>query len=232
MTIFRKELAGVFYVDKSFRKLSYCVESYSLINIANAYNVANSYNTRCFMIRCDKCGEGNRDNAKFCMYCGFELPKREVAESPASETLSVQPKKKFFNAPVFIGIIVGLAVMVSIQQFVFKPSNTTLDKAMMQYAGEINKSCPVMIDSETRLDNVMAIPVNVFQYTYTLVNMEKSTVDTLQLKNSIEPNIVNFVKTNPQMKYVRDKNVTVNYYYKDKQGIYLFMVSVKPEQYQ
>ncbi|MDP4202258.1 MAG: hypothetical protein Q8861_06160 [Bacteroidota bacterium] len=123
-------------------------------------------------------------------------------------------------------------MIVFIQQFVFKSSNTTLDKAMMEYAGEINKSCPVMIDSETRLDNVMAFPDNICQYTYTLVNMEKNTVDTLQLKNSVEPNIVNFVRTNPQMKYIRDKSVTVNYYYKDKKGIYLFMISVKPDQYQ
>lgn len=184
------------------------------------------------MIRCDKCGESNRDNAKFCMYCGYELPKREITESPTSETLSVQSKRKKLNPPVLIGLIVGLVVMVSIQQFVFKPSNATLDKVMMEYAGEINKSCPVMIDSETRLDNVMAFPENIFQYTYTLVNMEKSTVDTLQLKNSVEPNIVNFVKTNPQMKYIRDKSVTVNYYYKDKKGKYLFMISVKPDQYQ
>jgi len=102
----------------------------------------------------------------------------------------------------------------------------------MKTASEINKSCPMMIDSDTRLDNAISLPSNIFQYNYTLVNMEKETIDIDMLKGYLEPNITNFVRTNPDMKFQREKKVTVNYYYKDKNGNYLFKISVTPEQYE
>jgi len=34
------------------------------------------------------------------------------------------------------------------------------------------------------------------------------------------------------MKYLRDNNVIVKYYYKDKNGAYLFDISVSPKQYE
>ena len=89
-----------------------------------------------------------------------------------------------------------------------------------------------MIDSETRLDNTITLPPKIFQYNYTLVNIEKETVDIIALKEYIEPNITNFVRTNPDMKFQRDNKVTVNYYYQDKDRNYLFTISVTPEQYE
>ena len=47
-----------------------------------------------------------------------------------------------------------------------------------------------------------------------------------------DPRIVNNVKTEPQMKIVRDNKTTINYSYKDKAGGLLFMISVKPQQYE
>ena len=65
--------------------------------------------------------------------------------------------------------------MILVQQFAFdKP---TFDKVMMESASELNKSCLVMVDKDTRLDNVIALPDNIFQYNYTLVNIEKKTLD-------------------------------------------------------
>jgi hypothetical protein len=52
------------------------------------------------------------------------------------------------------------------------------------------------------------------------------------LKEYLEPNITNFVRTNPDMKFQRDNKVTINYYYKDKDGNYLFTISVTPGQYE
>ena len=89
-----------------------------------------------------------------------------------------------------------------------------------------------MVDAETRLDNTVALPDNVFQYNYTLVNMEKSSIDTLAIKNFLVPTVINFVKTNPQMKYQRDHKTTLNYYYKDRAGLYLFLISITPDQYE
>jgi len=108
---------------------------------------------------------------------------------------------------------------------------STFDNSMMETASELNKSCPIMIDNATRLDNAIAMPGNIFQYNYTLVNLVKDSINTDEIKEFLEPTIVNFVKTNPDMQLMRDNDVIVNYYYKDMLGIYLFTITVKPEQY-
>lgn len=69
-----------------------------------------------------------------------------------------------------------------------------------------------MIDNATRLDNAIAMPDNVFQYNYTLVNMVKDSINIHELNNYLEPTITNFVKTNPDMQKMRENKVTVNYH--------------------
>jgi hypothetical protein len=182
------------------------------------------------MSKCNECGSENADNLKYCRDCGYELPKPQVEEIPTS----VQKPVKKVDSKKLVGIIVGaisfFAAYFLVQQFLFK--TPTLDKVMMNTASEINKSCPIMIDSDTRLDSTIALPSNVFQYNYTLVNMDNETVDMVALKDYLEPNIINHVRTNPDMKFQRDKKVTMNYYYKDKNGNHVFTISVTPKQYE
>jgi len=184
------------------------------------------------MKQCDKCGTNNTENAKYCLNCGFELPINTVIESQEKETIPTKKKKKLNQAKTILGAVVGVLIMFGIQQFFFMSQAPTIDKAMMQLASEINKSCPIMIDAETRLDNSVALPNHLFVYNYTLINVEAGTIDTLQIKSKLEPIIVNFIKTNPQMKQVRDEKVTISYYYKDKNAKYLFQIPVTPQQYE
>ena len=102
----------------------------------------------------------------------------------------------------------------------------------MEIASELNKTCPLMVDSLTRLDNAVALPDRVFQYNYSLISGSKEYIDTEGLKAFLSPRIANDVKTNPGMKFVRDNKVTVNYSYKDLNGEFLFLITVKPEDYQ
>jgi hypothetical protein len=88
-----------------------------------------------------------------------------------------------------------------------------------------------MVDQDTRLDNAVALPGNVFQYNYTLVNLEKSEVNIDTVKKYIEPGIINNVKTSPDLKAYRDNKVTMAYYYKDKNGVFVLKISVTPDMY-
>ena len=182
------------------------------------------------MNRCNECGRDNADNQKYCRWCGYELPKLIVEE----KQYSVQKPIKKMDYKKLTGTIVGaitfFVASFLVQQFLFKAPS--FDKVMMKMASEINESCPIMVDSETRLDNAIALPSNVFQYNYTLINTEKESVDISALKDYLEPNITNFVRTNPDMKLQRDNRVTINYYYKDKHGNYLLTISVTPDQYE
>lgn len=140
---------------------------------------------------------------------------------------STDKKKK--NIQAIVGMITGVLTLVLVQQFFFK--TPTYDQVMMKAASEINKSCPMMVDQETRLDNTVALPENIFQYNYTLINMEKATTDIGQLESHVKPILINGVKTNPDMKINRDNKTTMGYYYKDKNGEFLFKILITPDLY-
>src|SRR5438105_1646421 len=179
-------------------------------------------------ITCTHCGTSNPDNLRYCTNCGYELPKVKI-ETPAVTVEQPLEKSKKLSVSQLVGIVVGVGTMFAVQHLFFK--TPTYDKAMVEVASEINKTCPLMIDKETRLDNVLSLPGNIFEYNYTLISTGKAFVDTIALKSLMEPKIVNFVKTNPAMKIQRENKTTVNYYYKDKDGNYLFTVSITPDKY-
>jgi hypothetical protein len=107
----------------------------------------------------------------------------------------------------------------------------SIDKALMDMAKEYNESCPEMTDEGTRLDNVTAFPGNIIQFNFTLVNFEKSAIDFEAVKKNLEPNIIIYIKSSPEMKFIRENKTTVNYSYKDNTGKLLFTISIKPDQY-
>jgi hypothetical protein len=132
-----------------------------------------------------------------------------------------------------IGVVVGIMAFAlayfGVQQVFFKPQ--TFDKAMMEAASELNKSCPLMVDQHTRLDNAVAMPNNIFQYNYTLVNLDKSEVNIDTVRKYVQPGIINNVRTNPDLKPYRDNNVTMAYNYRDKNGIFVLKIDVTPDLY-
>lgn len=179
---------------------------------------------------CTTCGKENPVHYKYCFGCGYELPKIKAAV--IEELPPVKPKKKF-NKTTVIGIVVGMVFFAlayfAVQQLLTYP---LLDKAMTAMASEINKTCPLMVDAETRLDNSAAMENNTFQYNYTLVNVELETVNPEEMKGQMEAYLVDQIKNNQQMALFRKLKTTINYSYKDKAGKFLFMVSVTPEKYE
>lgn len=186
---------------------------------------------------CTTCGTENPEHNKYCSNCGYELPKIKT-ESLSSNIQQPEKEKtirtKSNKGKIILGIVV-FAIAFGLAYFAFQPlfvKTPLYDKAMMKIASELNKSCPMMIDAETRLDNAVALPGNVFQYNYTLVHIEKATADPEEMRNLMGPRIVNYVKTNPQMKPQRDRKTTINYCYKDKAGIFFLMIAVTPDKYE
>ena len=128
-----------------------------------------------------------------------------------------------------VGLAVGLIVAFLVKQFLFTPPS--FDKAMMQAASEINESCPIMVDQETRLDNAIAFPENILQYNYTLVNLIKDSIDLKAFEDYMQPMILNNVKTNPDLKIYRDNKTTMAYSYKDMEGVFITKISITADQY-
>ncbi|WP_461637436.1 hypothetical protein [Labilibaculum euxinus] len=210
-------------------------------------------------LKCNNCGHLNELKSEYMTFCtkcskklennysdwkirnsdqSFDEYKQAVCTTEAIESLKEIPKaKQRKGLKYWIAFAVAFAIFYAIGQIggeslagLFR--KTTFDKVLMEMAGELNKSCPIMVDNATRLDNAVALPDNVFQYNYTLIGMNKDSVNIEELKSYLKPTIINSVKTNPDMQGMRDNKVKVNYYYKDKSGVYLFTISVKPEQYE
>lgn len=104
---------------------------------------------------------------------------------------------------------------------------------MVTDANELNSQCPMMVDKETRLDNAQPmVKDNTIRYNYTLVNREKKFfTDLPKVKERMTPSLINIVKTNPSLEIYRQHQTTLEYYYKDKNGEFLFSVPVTPDLY-
>jgi hypothetical protein len=138
-----------------------------------------------------------------------------------------QEKNK--SVRTIIGLVVGLAVMILVQQLMFKTPG--FDKTMMKVASELNKTCPVMVDRETQLDNAIALPDKVFQYNYTLINTLKDSIDIQAFEEYMKPMLTKNISTLPELKPFRDNKITMAYSYKDKQGNFISKISVTFDDY-
>jgi hypothetical protein len=212
-----------------------------------------------YYLKCPNCGHYNELKTEYLTFCkkcnkvlgnSFTNWKKENPErsfedfkqiicttEPVEQPAENSNKKKSRSLKYWIGFTVGFAIFYAIGQFggdklVSMLRKPAFDKNLMEIASELNKTCPVMVDSITRFDNATALPDKVFQYNYSILSVSKGSIDAEGLKAYLSPRILNDVKTNPGMKFVRDNKVTVNYSYKDINGIFLFLIAVKPEDYQ
>jgi hypothetical protein len=129
-----------------------------------------------------------------------------------------------------VGCIAGFVIgYVIVNSLLSSPSG--FDKQLANAANEINKICPIMVDSDTRLDNAISMPGKQFLYNYTLVNHKKSDIDITQLQENMRPLLINSIKTNDEMEIFKKNNVTLTYNYKDKEGVFLFKIVIGPEDY-
>ena len=210
-------------------------------------------------LKCSKCGYFNQVKTEYlvlCSHCNTRLTdnftdwKKKNEDKSFEEymqlvcTTDKEPpttekshKNKRKGLRFWISFAIGLAIVTTLSRFGGEAiselfNKSTLNPEMMEIASEINKHCPVMVDNATRFDNAMVMSDNILQYNYTLVKWVKDSININELKSYIEPTIINLIKTNPDMKTLRDNKTTFRYYYKDRKGAYLFRIVVKPEQYE
>lgn len=101
----------------------------------------------------------------------------------------------------------------------------------MDTAKEINKHCPIMVDSLTRLDNSIATSDNKLQFNYTFVKNNRSEIDTSILKSSMTTSFTNKLKTDPKFKGFRQKGISISASFYDSSGNYVCDVFVDPQRF-
>ncbi len=111
------------------------------------------------------------------------------------------------------------------------PKSEIMDDKAFEVVERFNKKCPMMVDSETRIDAIEVKKPNTVLYKYTLVNINVEKVDTVSFNAALRPGIINTLKTNPDIKDLRDAKANFEYYYKDKKGKFIYSFTVTPKDY-
>lgn len=178
--------------------------------------------------KCSNCETENSKTAKYCSVCGFKLPILEAQNDLFEVSKKTVKNSKRLNIKSSLGFAVGFVVMFFLTQYLFKPS---IDEELVEFSNEFNKNCPMNVDQYTTLKNTVALPNKTLQYNYILEGMTKTEVNLDTVKKYVFPGILENVKTNPDMKLFRDNEVTLNYYYMDKNGVFVTEYKIKPEMY-
>lgn len=178
---------------------------------------------------CSNCEAENETTSKYCSVCGYQLPllENQNVKAEIEETKATKPKRKF-DLKTTIGFIIGFTIMSFVTQSLLKP---TFDKQLVEFANDFNKSCPMNLDQYTTLQNIVALPNKTIQYNYILIGITKAQVEIETLKKQVFTGILRNVKTNPDMKFFRDNDVTLNYSYSDESGAFIAKYVIKPEMY-
>lgn len=110
-------------------------------------------------------------------------------------------------------------------------SNAFVDRVLAGTADELNKTLPMMVDSDTRLDTTMALPNKTFNYMYTLVNYSVYELDADELENLMRPIILNNLRTSTDIQYFKDNDVILVYTYRDKDGLQVIKLTFESDEY-
>ena len=126
-----------------------------------------------------------------------------------------------------VGVLAILAVSMQLNERAKKKSDWY--KAIAQAAESLHRTCPVLLDAETRQDAVEAKTDRRVVFHRTLIHADVRDIDVASFKDRLRPGLVNHVRTHPEMQVFRDHRVAVVYVYQDKAAQEAFRVVVIPK---
>lgn len=187
------------------------------------------------MTKCNHCRAENSDKVKYCTSCGYELPREEPKVEPQKvEYRQEAPSGRNLRA-IIVGAVVGIALVVAANYgsySLYKEKQAEVKRMdLVEGVSHINRQCPVMVDYATRLDNVKVEGDNEIHYNYTLVNLDKESMDMDALKEQMKASLLSVIQTNIEMKPFRDMEVIFSHNYKEQDGKELFSIVITPQEY-
>ena len=110
-------------------------------------------------------------------------------------------------------------------------SQEGVDNKALKVVAQFNSKCPMMIDQETRMDGIEVKNGNTIVYKYTLINLFAAKVDTARFNLALRPGIINTIKTNAELNELKRIKSSFEYYYKDRDGKFIYSFLITPEDY-
>jgi len=208
-----------------------------------------------YFLKCNKCGYFNEVKTEYLVFCSKCNKKLDncysnwVAKNPngtfqdftstvcvssvpeTPQATQISPGKRWIQLAM-LGATLTIAGLIAGSTIIGMLRQTNSTKTLNRESEQLNRNCPAMIDQDTRLDNTMVMVNNTFQLNLTLINVDKQTANTNEIRQYIEPSIVEYVRTNTDLSVLRENRTAICFFYRDKNGNYLFSITVKPEQYE
>lgn len=126
-------------------------------------------------------------------------------------------------------ILISVVLLILVYIKFIKTSSPDIE--VLNLAKDMDSHCPVMIDFETRLDEVNALSQNILNFNCTFIYGIKDSLSVDNLKNNLEPVILNNIKRSPILNKYLNKNLTWIYNYYDKKGDFIFKITYSPDQF-
>jgi hypothetical protein len=144
----------------------------------------------------------------------------------------MQEKKSKRKQNIWLLVTIGAAlILVGFIQFYFYKNLDEVNSEITELVDKYNKNCPLTIQEGIRLDSVSLPEKQVAQYNLTLVNVVKKTAEVDVIKQEIKKSLISTAKANPGLQVFRDNDFTLVYSYNDKKKVFLFKVTIMPDQY-
>ncbi len=139
-------------------------------------------------------------------------------------------KTKSYGSRIIIGIAI-LFLLSAVLKMIFNEKKPLLSDELIELANNINEHAPVVIDSTTRFDNMVALSDYKLQYNYTLLQVVKSDVDTAVLFSTGKEYMLNMMKSNPQVSVFKKNGIDIWASYSDKNGVYIGTVKLPASEF-
>ncbi len=140
-------------------------------------------------------------------------------------------KRTLMLGAVFIGIYILTSLLMRLVILPIIIPKPTFDSTLVNTASELNKNLPMVIDSETSLDSITALPNRTMRYNLTLINMASEDYNVEEVIALINEPLRNRIKTIPEAEFFRKNGVSLSYYYFDMNNKYFFEIKIPAGEY-
>lgn len=123
------------------------------------------------------------------------------------------------------------AIAISLLLIQCNSDKKELNRELTKIAAEWNRSTPVALEAHTRFDSVGVTPDNVFQYYYTITNIDNPQELIASYKNEMLEKMDKMYATDRSLQFFVENGVTMEYIYRDTMQNVVDVITIETDKY-
>ena len=104
-----------------------------------------------------------------------------------------------------------------------------IKEVLQGFADEVNKTCPQILDEQTRLNRAVAGPGRKFTYMYTITGVEQ--LDKNDFINAMRPNLLENYQYSDEMESFRQMGAEIKWVYSQENGDEFAHITISPDEF-